>query len=123
MCWPPWASIERTDHILVICAQETVVACSSTDVWLKRTASMIVFKRETDAGPVDHSAGLRAGAGSTFFKSSESIQLCWVSVKGCHVQGLPAESVCGPVQEAYMLCISGFPERVYINSNRRDSWI
>jgi hypothetical protein len=84
---------------------------------------MIVFKRETEAGPADHSAGLRAEARSTFFESSESIQLCWVSMKGCHVWGLPTESVCGPAQEAYMSCISGFPDRVYINLNRRDSQI
>jgi hypothetical protein len=28
-----------------------------------------------------------------FLRSSESVQLCWVSVKGCHVRGLPAGSV------------------------------
>jgi hypothetical protein len=28
-----------------------------------------------------------------FLGSSESVQFCWVSVKGCHVQGLPAGSV------------------------------
>jgi hypothetical protein len=42
------------------------VACSSTDIWLKRTASIVVFGRETEAGPMGHSAGLRGGVRSTF---------------------------------------------------------
>jgi hypothetical protein len=54
---------------------------------------MVVFERETDVGPVGHSVGLRGGVGSTFFRRSESVQLCWVSVKGCHVRKLPTESV------------------------------
>jgi hypothetical protein len=55
----------------------SLVACSSTNVWLKCTASIIVFGRETKAGPAGHSVGLRGG----------------VSVKGCHVRGLSVESV------------------------------
>jgi hypothetical protein len=31
--------------------------------------------------------------------------------------------VCGPVQEAYVSCVSGFACRVYIDWNRRDSQI
>jgi hypothetical protein len=45
-------------------------------------------------GPTGHSAGLRGGVGSIFLGSSESVQLYWVSVKGCHIRGLSAESVC-----------------------------
>jgi hypothetical protein len=44
----------------------SLVACSSTDVWLKLTALMVVFGRETEADPVGHSAGLRGGVESTF---------------------------------------------------------
>jgi hypothetical protein len=44
----------------------SLVACSSTDVWFKCTSLMVVFGRETEAGPVGHSAGLRGGVGSTF---------------------------------------------------------
>jgi hypothetical protein len=43
-----------------------LVVYSSIDVWLKRTTSMIVPERETEASPVGHSAGLRGGVGSTF---------------------------------------------------------
>jgi hypothetical protein len=39
-------------------------------------------------GPADHSAGLGGGV-----ESSESIQLCWVGVKGYRVRGPPAGSV------------------------------
>jgi hypothetical protein len=49
---------------------------------------MVVARRETGAGPAGHSAGLRGGVGS-----NESVQLCSVSVKGCHVRGLPIGSV------------------------------
>jgi hypothetical protein len=49
---------------------------------------MVVFGRETEADPVDHSAGLRGGV-----RSSASVQLCWASVRGYHIQGPPAESI------------------------------
>jgi hypothetical protein len=49
---------------------------------------MGVFVRETEAGLVGHSAGLRGGVGS-----SESVQLYCISVKGCHIRGLPVESI------------------------------
>jgi hypothetical protein len=44
----------------------SLISYSSTDVWLKCIASMVVFGRETEAGPVGHSPGLRGGVGSTF---------------------------------------------------------
>jgi hypothetical protein len=58
-----------------------------------------------------------------FLRAVVSIQLCWVSIKGCHIWGLPAGSVRGLAWEAYVLCVSGFPYRVYIDSNYRDSQI
>jgi hypothetical protein len=73
-------------------------------------------------GPIDHSAGLAGGVGS-----SESIQLCWVSVKGYRVWGPPARSVrrtyvdwrgkCTCCVDQVFLCM------VYIDLNRRDSQI
>jgi hypothetical protein len=54
---------------------------------------MIAVGRETGVGPAGHSAGLRGGVGSTFSQSSESVQLCSVSMKGCHVRGLHTGSV------------------------------
>jgi hypothetical protein len=32
-------------------------------------------------------------SGALFLGSGESVQLCWVSVKGCHVWGLSVESM------------------------------
>jgi hypothetical protein len=80
------------------------------------------LRKETEVGPVGHSAGLRGRVGS-----SESIQLCWFSVKGCHVQGLPIESVCLAYMDWRGKCTCYvyriFPCRVYINSNLCDSQI
>jgi hypothetical protein len=71
--------------------------------------------------------GWEVELGALFLGSSESVQLCWVSVKGCHVRGLPV----GSVRQTYVdwrgkhACRVGrvFPCRVYIDSNRRDSRI
>jgi hypothetical protein len=61
--------------MLMIWAQLIDIAYSSTNVWLKRIASMVVFRREIEVGPIGHRVGLRGGVGSTFLKSSESVQL------------------------------------------------
>jgi hypothetical protein len=45
------------------------------------------------------------------------------SIKGYHVRRLLIGSIYGLAQEAYVSCVSGFPYRVYIDSNRRDSQI
>jgi hypothetical protein len=76
---------------------------------------------------VDHLAGLGVESGALFLGSSESVQLCWVGVKGCHIRG----PTIGSVRRAYVdWCGKGtyhigrvFPCRVYIDSNRRDSQI
>jgi hypothetical protein len=60
---------------------------------------MIVFERETEAGPVGYSAGLRGGV-----RSSESVQICWVSIKGCHIRRLSAESVCVAYVDRHKKC-------------------
>jgi hypothetical protein len=66
-------------------------------------------------------------SGALFLGSSEFVQLCWVDVKGCHVQGLPT----GSVHVAYVdwrgkrTCHVDrvFPCRMYIDLNHRDSRI
>jgi hypothetical protein len=71
--------------------------------------------------------GWEVESGALFLRSSESVQLCWVSVKDCHVRGPPTENVC----RAYVdwrgkrtwRVGQVFPCRVYIDSNRRDSRI
>jgi hypothetical protein len=52
--------------------------------------------------------------GALFLGSSASVQLCWVNVKGCYVR---------LVISAYVLCVLGFSDWMYINLNRRDSRI
>jgi hypothetical protein len=44
-------------------------------------------------GPIGHSAGRRVGVRAIFLKSSESDQLCWVSMKCCHVRELSVGSI------------------------------
>jgi hypothetical protein len=78
-------------------------------------------------GPADHSAGLGGGVGALFLGSSESVQLCWLSVIGCHVRGPPVRSVCRAYVDWHgkrtRRANRGFPCRVYIDSNHRDSRI
>jgi hypothetical protein len=81
MGWYPQASIEPTDRILVLWA------CSSIDVWLKPIAPIAVRERNwvRTRGLVSCRAGdvIR----SPFFSGAmRSIQICWVSVKGCYTQ-------------------------------------
>jgi hypothetical protein len=84
--------------------------------------------RETGYRPTDRPAGvLRIVSGALFLGSSDSVQLCRRLVKGCHIRGLSAWSLC----RAYVdwcgkrTCHVGrvFPCRVYIDSNRRNSRI
>jgi hypothetical protein len=71
--------------------------------------------------------GWEVESGALFLGSSESVQLCWVSVKGCHVWAPPV----GSIHRVYVdWCEKRmwrvgrvFPYRVYIDSNHRDSRI
>jgi uncharacterized membrane protein len=76
----------------------SLVACSSIDVCLKRTASMVVLAEKLRWVPQTTQPGWEVESGAHFLESSESIQLCWVSVKGCHVRKPPIGSLRG----AYM---------------------
>jgi hypothetical protein len=86
------------------------------------------LRRETGYGPTDRSVGvLMIASGAIFLRSSDSVQLCRWLVEGCYVRGPPV----GSVHRAYVdwcgkrTCRVGqvFPYRVYIDSNRRESWI
>jgi hypothetical protein len=103
----------------------SLVACSSIDVWLEHTSGYV--GRETETGPVGHSAGLRGGIGSTFSREqwicstllNQSERLpCMGTARRKRTHG-----ICGLAWEAYVSCWLGFPCRVYIDSNRRDSRI
>jgi hypothetical protein len=99
----------------------------STNVWLKCIASMVMLGEKLRRVPRTTQRGWEVESGVLFFRSSESVQLCWVSVKNYHVRGPPI----GSVRRTYMdwrgkrMCRVGwiFPCRVYIDSNHRDSWI
>jgi hypothetical protein len=71
----------------------SVVAYSSINIWLKCTASMVVLWEKLRRVPRATQPGWEVESGALFLGSSEFIQLCWVSVKGCHVKGPPIESV------------------------------
>jgi hypothetical protein len=54
---------------------------------------MVVLGEKLGGGLADRHVG--DCVGSPFFLGAVgSIQLCWVSMKGCHVQGLFTKSVC-----------------------------
>jgi hypothetical protein len=105
----------------------SLVACSSTDVWLKHTAWMTMLGEKLRRVPQTAQPGWEVKSGALFLRSSESAQLCWVSVKGCHVQRPLAGSICVAYVDwrgkrtcrvdQVFLC------RVYIDSNHRDSRI
>jgi hypothetical protein len=88
---------------------------------------MAVLEEKLRQVPRTTQPGWEVEPGALFLGSSESVQLCWVRVKGCHVRGPPA----GSVRRAYVDWRGKhtwhvhrvFPCRVYINLNRCDSWI
>jgi hypothetical protein len=88
---------------------------------------MAVLGEKLRQVPQTTQPGWEVESGALFLESSKSVQLYWVSVKGCHVRGPPA----GRVRQAYMdwhgkrtWCDNRvFPCRVYIDSNRCDSQI
>jgi hypothetical protein len=93
----------------------------------KRTASMVVVRRETRMGHVGHSVGLSGGVGSTF---SREQSICPTLLGQC--ESLPCtgtarrkrmSGVRDLAQEAYESCVLGFSYRMYIDLNHRDSRI
>jgi hypothetical protein len=64
--------------------------------------------------------------GALFLGCSDSVQLCWVSIKGCYTSLREIHIVEGHTWTEHgirMACGSDFLCRVYINSNHRDSQI
>jgi hypothetical protein len=103
------------------------VACLSTDDWLKCTTSMVVFGRETEAGPVGHSVGLRGVVGNSF---SREQWICPTLLGQCETlprTGTTCRKRMSGIRElapkVYVSCVSGFPCRLYIDSNHHDSRI
>jgi hypothetical protein len=88
---------------------------------------MVVLGEKLRWVPWTTQPGREVESGALFLGSSESVQLCWVGVKGYRVWGPPA----GSVRRAYVnwcgkrTCRVGqvFPYRVYIDLNCRDSRI
>jgi hypothetical protein len=79
------------------------------------TASMAIMVGKRGGGLADRSSGVLCIRMEPFFLcSSDSVQLYWVSMKGCRVWY---------VIGAYISCVSGFSCRMYIDSNRRESRI
>jgi hypothetical protein len=105
----------------------SIVAYSSTDVWFKLTASMVMLGEKLRRVPWTAQSGWEVESWVLFLGSSESIQLCWVDVKCCHIRGSPAGSVCVAYVDWHVkhTCHVDqvFPCRVYIDSNRHDSQI
>jgi hypothetical protein len=127
MGWVPWASIERTDSILVY-GPSKPSSRPSIRGWLYPHCFIGWLGRETGYGLVNRSPGvLWIVSGALFLWSSGPAQLCWRLrerllyvdrvryVWSRIIQGLSVESV---------WCVGRiFPCRVYINSNYRDSQI
>jgi hypothetical protein len=118
--WTYWSHAGDMDPL-------SLIVCSSIDVCLKHTASMVVLGEKLRRVLWATESGWEVESGTLFLGISESVQLCWVSVKGCHVRGPPA----GSVHVAYVdwrgkhtfYVDQVFSCRVYIDSNHHDSRI
>jgi hypothetical protein len=88
---------------------------------------MAVLGEKLGGGSTDRSVGLRVVLGALFLESS---RVCPMLLMAC--ERLPRTwtahrkrtlDIRGLAWEAYVTCVSGFPCRVYIGSNHRDSGI
>jgi hypothetical protein len=88
---------------------------------------MVVVGKETRADPTGHSVGLRGGVRSTFLRSSiirlTLLGQCERLPRTGTARWKRTSGVSGLAREAYVLCVSHFPCRLYIDSNHRDSQI
>jgi hypothetical protein len=92
------------------------------------TASVVVLREKLGDGPADWSAGVpRIVSRALFLRSSRLRPTLLGQREKLPRTGTVHEKrmsdIFGPAQEAYVACVSGFPCRVYIDSNRRDSRI
>jgi hypothetical protein len=84
------------------------------------TASMAIRGEKLGGRPGDRSAGV---LGLPRMIAVGSIQHAWkVALTGTARKKCTC-GIRGPAQEAYVSCVSGFPYRMYIDSNRRDPQI
>jgi hypothetical protein len=84
---------------------------------------MVVLGEKLGGGPADRSADMLRIVLTALFLESSKVRStllgqrerlpCTKTVHEKHMS-----DVCGPVQEAYMTCVSGFPYMVYIDLNR-----
>jgi hypothetical protein len=89
---------------------------------------MTVRGDKLGARPTDRSADvLRIVSGALFLRSSRVHPTLLGHYKMLPRMGTARRKrisgIRGLVRKAYVSCVSGYPCRLYINSNRRDSWI
>jgi hypothetical protein len=83
---------------------------------------MVVVGRETGVGPTAHSARLRGGVRSSRIRPTLLDQRERLPRTGT-AHRKRTSGIRRLVRKAYMLCVSGFPCKVYIDLNHRDSQI
>jgi hypothetical protein len=88
---------------------------------------MVILGEKLGSGPVDYSVGLRVVLGALFLGSSRVhptlLMACERLPRMWTVDKKSTRGVRALAWEAYVSRVSGFPCRVYINSNRCDSRI
>jgi hypothetical protein len=88
---------------------------------------MAMLREKLGGGPMNHSVELGVMSGALFLGSGrvhptllmagERLPHTWTAHIKC------TQGIRGLAWEAYVSCVSGFPCRVYIDSNHRDSRI
>jgi hypothetical protein len=101
MGWPPWASIKRTNRMLVVMGLVNRCNLLSIDSWLSLLLQWVCWERNWVADLWITYPGWRFGWEPFFLGAVGSIQRCWWLAKGCHVRG--------PTWKAYIFCVLGFP--------------
>jgi hypothetical protein len=127
MGWPPRANIERTDRMLMFMGPVNWCNMLSTDAWLSLLLQWLCWERNWVANLWTTQSDWGLCREPFFSGAVGSVQHCWWLLKGCHVCGLPVESVRGAYVDwrendtchVYRV----FPYRMYIDSNHRDSRI
>jgi hypothetical protein len=128
MGWPPWASIECIDRMLVFMGPMSLVACHQQMLSFSPTASMVGSgeKLGTDLR-IDQSTCCGLCREPLFLRSSDPAQLCWWLCERLLCIDHMRYVWFGTLRELSVGCMwhvgQVSPSRVYIDSNRRDSRI
>jgi hypothetical protein len=127
MGWPPRASVECTDHILVY-GPSKPSSRPSIGGWLCPHCFIGWLGRETRYRPVDRSADMLWIVSRAFFlRSSGSAQLCWWLCKRLlyvdHMRHVWSGTIRGLSEGCVWRVGRISPCMVYIDSNHRDSRI